>query len=540
LKKIDRDLAIPVEPDPPRPRKTLPISWTWGSYDLFKTLPEEAQARILTALTIVAEGVDLRIVRPGRTPFENAFELAVACAHDTFGVRYRLDPSTEIEVCSVNAGRVHPITLHTRRGSGNVFRDMKHRRADLKQGKALIAAEIMKVFKRDVISAKKSGISDVVLSCIQKADLQRITYYELRFVLVDLIRLESRQLDRAHNPAAGLKALRSLEIILVHGTWAKAAAWTKRGSLLRRVLEQRFPEADIREFGWGGNNTAAERFDAMFSLVGEVVAQELSLDLRQRFLICHSHGGNVALGALRAVGRVADLWAGLVMINTPFVEGSVPPHLLHSKPNTYGVSSLLLLLVAIMLYARVSWLSASLVLLAAGALAVTANMMVRRAAGTSTEPIYWRATRPARSVLTIPLLTVTCTFDEPFLTLKFLTTVQRYLQTLYYCPTSALLQLDPTGLVWFVILSSLLTWTVRPLLAIAILSFGALQALLFGQRPFLDSQQCYIVDQYPPRDFLASEFRVVRPSGWGFRHSGVYQNHDAVNAIADWIRSKIN
>ena len=65
------------------------------------------------------------------------------------------------------------------RGAGNVYRDLGHAEADVKQLKALLAAEILKTLDRTRLSVRqaqvRTGIAAVDFSRIRNADLERFT-----------------------------------------------------------------------------------------------------------------------------------------------------------------------------------------------------------------------------------------------------------------------------------------------------------------------------------------------------------------------------
>ena len=69
--------------------------------------------------------------------------------------------------------------LAVTRGSGNVFRDLGKENADLKQFKALLAAEIVKTLDRDELTVReahaRTGIAAGDFSRIRNADLGRFT-----------------------------------------------------------------------------------------------------------------------------------------------------------------------------------------------------------------------------------------------------------------------------------------------------------------------------------------------------------------------------
>jgi predicted XRE-type DNA-binding protein len=65
------------------------------------------------------------------------------------------------------------------RGSGNVFRDLGHKNADIEQFKAILAAEIIKTLDRETLTLRaahgRTGIAAADFSRIRNADLGRFT-----------------------------------------------------------------------------------------------------------------------------------------------------------------------------------------------------------------------------------------------------------------------------------------------------------------------------------------------------------------------------
>lgn len=73
------------------------------------------------------------------------------------------------------------------RGSGNVYRDFGKEDADLKQLKAILAAEIIKTLDREQISVRHAQVRTRVaaadFSRIRRADLGRFTVDRLMLIL---------------------------------------------------------------------------------------------------------------------------------------------------------------------------------------------------------------------------------------------------------------------------------------------------------------------------------------------------------------------
>ena len=77
--------------------------------------------------------------------------------------------------------------LEVVRGSGNVYRDLGHENADVKQLKALLAAEILKALDRERLSVRqaqvRTGIAAPDFSRIRNADLGRFTLDRLMSII---------------------------------------------------------------------------------------------------------------------------------------------------------------------------------------------------------------------------------------------------------------------------------------------------------------------------------------------------------------------
>jgi predicted XRE-type DNA-binding protein len=77
--------------------------------------------------------------------------------------------------------------LAVTRGSGNVYRDLGKENADLKQFKAILAAEIVKMLDREALSVRqahaRTGIAAADFSRIRNADLGRFTVDRLVSVI---------------------------------------------------------------------------------------------------------------------------------------------------------------------------------------------------------------------------------------------------------------------------------------------------------------------------------------------------------------------
>lgn len=108
-------------------------------------------------------------------------------------------------------------------------------------------------------------------------------------------------------------------IFLVHGTYARKALWTQKGSKLRSAVEASFAgEAQFREFLWSGRNSFSARNKAAIELGKELNQTATENPKIPIILIGHSHGGNVALKSLD-YSQASESVAGVICLSTPFL-----------------------------------------------------------------------------------------------------------------------------------------------------------------------------------------------------------------------------
>ena len=135
-----------------------------------------------------------------------------------------------------------------------------------------------------------------------------------------------------------------LFITLVHGTWPRNvwrdvfltpfygkwpsrsfqnSLWFSDGSEFRNrltaALSKRGLSARISPFLWSGANSVRARDKAARELVEHLRAKQSDYPSSTQVVIAHSHGGNVALGALDQLGVTRDK-IFIATIATPFVE----------------------------------------------------------------------------------------------------------------------------------------------------------------------------------------------------------------------------
>lgn len=100
-------------------------------------------------------------------------------------------------------------------------------------------------------------------------------------------------------------------VTLVHGTWARNAAWTQEGSPLCAAIKKQGYE--VARLPWASWN----RFTTRRAAAADLRKHLDNHSDFNHFIIAHSHGGNVAL---RALDGDDNLVKGLVCLNTPFLN----------------------------------------------------------------------------------------------------------------------------------------------------------------------------------------------------------------------------
>jgi hypothetical protein len=153
----------------------------------------------------------------------------------------------------------------------------------------------------------------------------------------------------------------SIVVTLVHGTFGRLpgrdAAWVRDGSVLRRHLEAELG-ADVLflPFRWSGMNWPSARYRAASRLRDHCRVVARRYPARSHYVVAHSHGGNVALYALRDAAResTSDLLpAGVVCLSTPFIAAQPRPVTLFRFVSTYTVVLVTLFAVVANLMGRV-------------------------------------------------------------------------------------------------------------------------------------------------------------------------------------------
>ena len=109
-------------------------------------------------------------------------------------------------------------------------------------------------------------------------------------------------------------------VTLVHGTFARGAAWCHPTARLCSAIASALKgTVQFRTFQWSGKNTNQARLAAADELASFLEEGLSAYPKSQHVIVAHSHGGNVALYALRQLARPE---ISLVALATPFIEAT--------------------------------------------------------------------------------------------------------------------------------------------------------------------------------------------------------------------------
>jgi hypothetical protein len=140
-------------------------------------------------------------------------------------------------------------------------------------------------------------------------------------------------------------------VTLVHGTFARDAAWTNADSPLCMELASRFgQDVTIRKFQWSGRNRFRDRHEASLKLAEEILANHRKRPDCKQVVIGHSHGGNIISYLHR---ESAQLLHAAVCMATPFIMHNRTEEEDWFTYSAHIISTILGLLAGFMLMCRV-------------------------------------------------------------------------------------------------------------------------------------------------------------------------------------------
>jgi hypothetical protein len=109
-------------------------------------------------------------------------------------------------------------------------------------------------------------------------------------------------------------------ITFIHGTFAKDAPWTQPDSpFTKKLVENLKEQVTFESFTWSGKNSHTARMKAAESLAARLKEQIEKSPHARKIIIAHSHGGNIALYALKILKEQASNFQ-LITLATPFLN----------------------------------------------------------------------------------------------------------------------------------------------------------------------------------------------------------------------------
>ncbi len=177
----------------------------------------------------------------------------------------------------------------------------------------LAAADLWPGLRAIYLGAAMFGLCGLWLA---DAALARARRNALRLIPQPQRECEIRQRLQRECPSADL-----VHVTLVHGTWARQTEWVRPGSKLRcELMEHLGVPVEFSAPEWSGWNQHFSRRAAARRLADALTQHGGEKGLkRPRFVIGHSHGGNVAMIAAQNV-KDEHRPTGVVCLATPFLH----------------------------------------------------------------------------------------------------------------------------------------------------------------------------------------------------------------------------
>jgi len=247
--------------------------------------------------------------------------------------------------------------------------------------------------------------------------------------------------------------------VLIHGTFARRAPWTRPGSKLGRALSTAYADGSIvLRFNWSGRNSHAARLKAAGELRSYLTSLRNQYPNARIRLLAHSHGGNVVFYALKDA-TVAATIAAVVNFATPYIRPKPRPleryirfHLMIAPFFLWWLSFYVVALSVELgsylfgfsqdpfdiSYSWIPLLGTSILF------TIGATVLLRRAVLTKLVPFLARrmestvASIKAECPSTVPVLSNRITADEPAWALRLVSTLARLPYEIWSPPTTLL------------------------------------------------------------------------------------------------------
>jgi pimeloyl-ACP methyl ester carboxylesterase len=111
--------------------------------------------------------------------------------------------------------------------------------------------------------------------------------------------------------------------LLVHGTFAQGAEWTRAHSPLRQCIkdacDKRNEASTFIPIEWSGRNRIRDRLTAAETIFSNIEAVRNKLENEKIFLVGHSHGGSAIAYFLKRFNTDSNLIRAAIFLSTPFI-----------------------------------------------------------------------------------------------------------------------------------------------------------------------------------------------------------------------------
>jgi pimeloyl-ACP methyl ester carboxylesterase len=108
-------------------------------------------------------------------------------------------------------------------------------------------------------------------------------------------------------------------LILVHGTWARAAHWPALQDGLTVAASTAGEHCRFEELRWSGRNKASARRGAASEILSLIQRIRTASREEKIFVIGHSHGGSAIAYFLKEYSSLAKALSGCAFLSTPFI-----------------------------------------------------------------------------------------------------------------------------------------------------------------------------------------------------------------------------
>lgn len=374
-------------------------------------------------------------------------------------------------------------------------------------------------------------------------------------------------------------------VTLIHGTFAPEAEWTRddsKSGFKKKLAERLGGDVEFERLEWGGKNRQADRIRW-----GQIFAESLSRpDLlkkeRKHYVICHSHGGNVALYAT-ADNKLEENISGIVCMNTPFMC-ALPRNF---RPLFFALIAVVLWVLGViseqlggmLWFTDWEWyikLLMSLLLIPISLLVTFGLWMLLFSASDLVKALSKKRDEIINEInlpnTRIPLLSIWTGGDEisfafsiasgfgnlPFLLLYWPVVIISVFAlmvgvTLDWLPGLNLFHVEPES--WF---STLAAWsdtyifdpmlTASAYFLVLVMSFVVIALVVnlllcvlpygFGIRHVISPLWIRFFTTPVPIQARHTEFKSIDPAAFGLSHSVVYELDSVIDTIVEWMRKE--